>query len=224
MARGGSQSRHQSIRTRVLVISRLVLLAPQLLVPEPLLPALVEGLSLIHSVPVAKVSAVPVVAEVSVLVSKVSAASTPLLELSWMSSVPSTVHVGSAPSAHVPSVHWTSSVHGSSSGSHVAPHRPPSGGSAQAGEGAAPVEVAPLRESSSEGRRRQEATRRTVESSTRSRSSSEVPSVLESSPSSSSLSRSSSTTKLVLPSPASSSQASSPLGRGAALVGLLLSR
>ena len=49
---------------------------------DPLLPALVEGLSFVHAVPVAKVSAVPVVTKVSaVLVAKVSAVATSLLKL-----------------------------------------------------------------------------------------------------------------------------------------------
>lgn len=49
---------------------------------DPLLPALVEGLGLVHAVPVAaKVAAVPVVAEVAVLVAKVAAVATSLVEL-----------------------------------------------------------------------------------------------------------------------------------------------
>lgn len=49
---------------------------------HPLLPALVEGLGLVHAVPVAaKVAAVPVVAEVAVLVAKVAAVATSLVEL-----------------------------------------------------------------------------------------------------------------------------------------------
>lgn len=91
---------HQSVRTNVSVISRLVLLAPRLLVPElhrtehqhsdqshnsrvttttadsntdPLLPALVEGLGFIHAIPVASI--------VAVLVAKVAAAPPSLLKL-----------------------------------------------------------------------------------------------------------------------------------------------
>lgn len=49
---------------------------------DPLLPALVEGLGLVHAVPVAaKVAAVPVVAEVAVLVAKVAAVAASLVEL-----------------------------------------------------------------------------------------------------------------------------------------------
>lgn len=48
----------------------------------PLLPTLVEGLSLVHAVPVAaKVAAIPVVTKVAVLVAKVATVATPLLEL-----------------------------------------------------------------------------------------------------------------------------------------------
>lgn len=47
---------------------------------DPLLPALIEGLGLVHAVSVAIVSAVPV-PKVSVLVAKVSTASTSLLKL-----------------------------------------------------------------------------------------------------------------------------------------------
>lgn len=117
---------HQSFTTTVSVISRVVLLAPQLVVPElqrtqrqqqsvrvhlqqescmfnanhhnqtnnesmervkdattdPLLPALVEGLGLVHAVPVAaEVAAVPIVAKVAVLVAKVTAVATSLVEL-----------------------------------------------------------------------------------------------------------------------------------------------
>lgn len=53
---------------------------------DPLLPALVEGLGLVHAVPVAKVTAVPVVTEVAILVSKVAkvaTVTTSLLELLW---------------------------------------------------------------------------------------------------------------------------------------------
>lgn len=49
---------------------------------DPLLPALVEGLGLVHAIPVAaKVAAVPIVAEVAILVAKVAAVSTSLMEL-----------------------------------------------------------------------------------------------------------------------------------------------
>lgn len=49
---------------------------------DPLLPALVEGLGLVHAVPVAaEVAAVPIVAEVAVLVAKVAAVATSLVEL-----------------------------------------------------------------------------------------------------------------------------------------------
>lgn len=49
---------------------------------DPLLPALVEGLGLVHAVPVAaKVTAVSVMAEVAVLVAKVAAVATSLVEL-----------------------------------------------------------------------------------------------------------------------------------------------
>lgn len=49
---------------------------------DPLLPALVEGLGLVHAVPVAtKVAAVPVVTEVAILVAKVATVTTSLMEL-----------------------------------------------------------------------------------------------------------------------------------------------
>lgn len=47
-----------------------------------MLPALVEGLGLVHAVPVAtKVAAVPVVTEVAILVAKVATVTTSLMEL-----------------------------------------------------------------------------------------------------------------------------------------------
>lgn len=49
---------------------------------DPLLPALVKGLSFVHAVPVAaKVAAVPVVAKVAILVAKAAAVATSLVEL-----------------------------------------------------------------------------------------------------------------------------------------------
>lgn len=48
---------------------------------DPLLPALVESLGLVHAVPVAKVSAVPVVAKVTVLVAEIATVTASLLEL-----------------------------------------------------------------------------------------------------------------------------------------------
>lgn len=49
---------------------------------DSLLPALVEGLGLIHAIPVApKVAAAPVVTKVAVLVAKVATVTTPLMEL-----------------------------------------------------------------------------------------------------------------------------------------------
>lgn len=49
---------------------------------DPLLPALVEGLGLVHAVPVAaKVAAVPVVPVVAILVAKVATVTTSLVEL-----------------------------------------------------------------------------------------------------------------------------------------------
>lgn len=48
---------------------------------DPLLPALVEGLSLVHPVPVAKAPAVPVVAKISVLVTEVATVTASWLEL-----------------------------------------------------------------------------------------------------------------------------------------------
>lgn len=78
--------------------------------------------------------------------------------------VSTTTHASSASSAHVPSVHWTASAHGSSSVSHVAPHGAAPGGSTQARNGAATtVKVSTIGESSSEGWGRQKAARRTVE-------------------------------------------------------------
>lgn len=123
---------HQSV-TSVLVISRLIVLTPQLLVPEPLLPALVEGLGLVHAIPVAIATAVPVVTKVAILVSIVAKVATAtaasLLELVVMSPGSTTMHAGSTSSAHVSPVHWATSAHGSPSGSHVTPHRSAPGGS-----------------------------------------------------------------------------------------------
>lgn len=48
---------------------------------DPLLPALIEGLSLVHSVPVPKVATVPVVTKVTVLVAKVATVTPSLLKL-----------------------------------------------------------------------------------------------------------------------------------------------
>lgn len=48
---------------------------------DPLLPALVEGLSLVHAVPAAKAPAVPVVTKVAVFVAIISTVTTPLLVL-----------------------------------------------------------------------------------------------------------------------------------------------
>lgn len=49
---------------------------------DPLLPTLVEGLSLVHAVPVATVAAaVPVVTEVSILVAEVATVTTSLVIL-----------------------------------------------------------------------------------------------------------------------------------------------
>lgn len=49
---------------------------------DPLLPALVEGLGLVHAVPVAaKVATVPVVAKVAILVAKVATVTSPLVKL-----------------------------------------------------------------------------------------------------------------------------------------------
>lgn len=49
---------------------------------DPLLPTLVEGLSLVHAVPVAAVAAaVPVVTEVSILVAEVATVTTSLVIL-----------------------------------------------------------------------------------------------------------------------------------------------
>jgi len=81
---------------------------------------------------------------------------------------PSTVHVGSTPSAHVASVHWATSVHGSASRSHVS-HWSATRGSAQTRNraAAAPVEVSTVMEASSEGGGRQEAAGWAVEASTR---------------------------------------------------------
>lgn len=88
-----------------------------------------------------------------------------------MSPVSTTAHACSTSSVHVPSVHWATSAHGSSSGSHVTPHWSTPGGSAQAGNGAAaPTKVSTVGESSSEGWGRQEAARWTVEAATRTRS------------------------------------------------------
>lgn len=88
-----------------------------------------------------------------------------------VSPVSTTIHVASASSAHVPSVHWATSAHGAPSGSHVTPHWSTPGGSAQAGNGAAtPVEVSTVGVPSSEGWRRQEAARWTVEAATGPRS------------------------------------------------------
>lgn len=229
--RWGLRVGHQSVRTSVLVISRLVLLTPRLLVPEPLLPALVEGLGLVHAVPVAaKVAAVPVVAKVAILVAIVATVTTSLLKLVGMSPVSTAAHAAAAAtsssssSAHVPSVHWAASAHGSSSGAHVAPHRAAPGGSAQAVDGAAaPVEVSTVGESSPEGWGRQEASGWAVVATTGTRSSSKVPSVLETSTAAASLSRSTAATKLVFAPPAAATQTATSFGSGAALVGFLFS-
>lgn len=84
-----------------------------------------------------------------------------------MTSVSSAVHVASSASAHVSSVYGTTSVHGSTSEAHVAPHGSTPGGATHVHGGAATAaaEVSAVRESS-EGWWRQEATRRTVETST----------------------------------------------------------
>lgn len=113
-----------------------------------MLPALVEGLSLVHPVPVAKAPTVPVVAEVSVLVAEVATVTASWLKLRrrersmirkccvhvWnarfhhlsylavVTAVPPAVHVAASSSAHVPSVHGTSSAHGASPGAHVSSH------------------------------------------------------------------------------------------------------
>lgn len=88
-----------------------------------------------------------------------------------MAPVSTAVHVASTSSVHVPSVHWAASVHVSTPGSHVTPHRAAPGGSAQAGNGTATaVIVSTAVEGSSEGWGRQEATRWAVETTTRARS------------------------------------------------------
>lgn len=75
-----------------------------------------------------------------------------------MSPVPAAVHVAAASSVHVPSVDGAPSVHGASSGAHVAPHGVAPGGAAQAGDGAAATAVvASVGEAAPEGRGRQEA-------------------------------------------------------------------
>lgn len=118
MACSGCKFGEESL-LNVLVISGLVLLTPGLLVPKPLLPALVEGLGLVHAVPV---STVPVAAEVAIFVSEVATVTaSPLLEPSRMPSVASTVHVASSVHRSA-SVHGSPAVHGSSSGTHPAPH------------------------------------------------------------------------------------------------------
>lgn len=48
---------------------------------DPLLPAVVKGLGLVHAIPVAKVASVPVVTKVAVLVAKVATVTTSLLKL-----------------------------------------------------------------------------------------------------------------------------------------------
>lgn len=88
-----------------------------------------------------------------------------------MAPVSTAVHVASTSSVHVPSVHRAASVHVSTPGSHVTPHRAAPGGSAQAGNRTATaVIVSTAVEGSSEGWGRQEATRWAVETTARTRS------------------------------------------------------
>ena len=54
---------------------------PKLINTDPLLPALVEGLGLVHAISVAKVSTVPAVTKVAILVAKVATVTTSLLKL-----------------------------------------------------------------------------------------------------------------------------------------------
>lgn len=141
---------------------------------DPLLPALVERLGLVHAIPVAsKVPAVPVV-EVAVLVAKVAPVTSSLVILqgqrdtdyrgaeggsrlggvcgtyvSRMAPVSSTTHLASASSVHVPPVARTASAHVAPSGSHVPPHGAAPGRPTQDGH-VAPVEVPTSREASSD--------------------------------------------------------------------------
>lgn len=88
-----------------------------------------------------------------------------------MPPVSTTVHIASTSSVHVPSVHWPTSVHGSSSGSHVTPHWSTPRRPTKARNGAATTaEVSTAGESSPEGWGRQEAARWTAEATTRARS------------------------------------------------------
>lgn len=148
---------------------------------DPLLPALVERLGLVHAIPVAPKVATVSVVEVAVLVAKVAAVTTSLIVLQWdrdgadqqgagpdfrlnwmfpthlagVSSVSSTIHLASASSVHVPSMPWTTSVHVPPSGSHVTPHGAASRRPAQDGH-VATVKVSTSREASSDVQWRQE--------------------------------------------------------------------
>lgn len=79
-----------------------------------------------------------------------------------MPPVAAAVHVGSASSVHVSSLHRAAAVHGTAPVAHVTPHWSGPGGASQAGQrpaaAASTVEVAAVMEAAPKGGRGQEAT------------------------------------------------------------------
>lgn len=162
---------------------------------DPLLPALVERLGLVHAIPVAAKVATVSVVEVAVLVAEVATVTASLIVLQWdregedqqgagpdfrlnrtfpthlagVSSVSSTIHLASASSVHVPPMPRTAPVHVPPSGSHVtAPHGAAPRRAAQDGH-VATVEVSTSGVASSDVEWRQEVARWAGETTVRAR-------------------------------------------------------